>query len=106
MHCGVEVSESSTNKNTLSHKGHDDSIITRVFFLSLAGVPNGYMAVGYLLFLQEQGSGSHCPGISTTVTAMPFDALALATPWCLAVRREAAGHARKRAGLGCTWFER
>jgi hypothetical protein len=35
---------------------HDGSIITRVFLLSLAGVlvPNGYMAVGYLLFLQEQ----------------------------------------------------
>ena len=25
---------------------HDGSIITRVFLLSLAGVPNGYMAVG------------------------------------------------------------
>ena len=31
---------------------------SRVFFLlSLAGVPNGYMAVGYLLFLQEQIKG-------------------------------------------------
>ena len=31
---------------------------SRVFFLlSLAGVPNGYMAVGYLLFLQEQMKG-------------------------------------------------
>jgi len=27
------------------------------FLLSLAGVPNGYVAVGYLLFLQEQIKG-------------------------------------------------
>jgi len=39
---------------------HDGSIITRVFLLSLAVlVPNGYMAVGYLLFLHMMAALSH-----------------------------------------------
>jgi hypothetical protein len=39
------------------HKGHDGKIITRVFFYLSREYPNGYMAVGYLLFLQEQIKG-------------------------------------------------
>ena len=43
---------SQTNTNILRHSG----AYTR-FLLSLAGVPNGCMTVGYLLFLQEQIKG-------------------------------------------------
>jgi hypothetical protein len=34
--------------------GHDGSIITCDFFNPRGNVPNGYIAVGWLLFLQEQ----------------------------------------------------
>ena len=39
------------------HKGHDSSIITRAFFNLQRNVPNGYIAVGLLLFVQEQIKG-------------------------------------------------
>ena len=46
--------------NLRGTKKHHDTIrdmmatSSHVIFLSVAGIPNGYMAVGYLLFLQEQ----------------------------------------------------
>ena len=36
------------------HKGHDGSIITCAFFNPRWRVPNGYIAFGWLLVLQEQ----------------------------------------------------
>jgi hypothetical protein len=51
MHCGVEVTESSPNKqHHLFLMNRGEGKIIRVH-------PNGFMVVDYLLFLQKQKKG-------------------------------------------------
>ena len=54
----------------------------------------------------QSESGESLHHMDANLSNSPVSILIMTTPWCLAVRCEAAGHARKRAGIGCTSFER